>query len=157
MKWARDSLGNVTLDVVIGPFFDNAQAIERAAAQSLDRVVIHYDPQDMRTLMVEADIAITGGGQTTYELAASGTPAVAICLADNQAANLAGLAQAGTLDYCGSARDDDLGVKIDAALKVLAADVKRRQEMSARGRQLVDGRGAQRVAQAIVEYVGGRL
>jgi UDP-2,4-diacetamido-2,4,6-trideoxy-beta-L-altropyranose hydrolase len=151
MKWVWDSLGDVALDVVVGPFFDNVQAIERTAVQCLNRASIHYDPQDIRTLMVKADIAITGGGQTTYELAASGMPAVAICLADNQAANLAGLAQVGTLDYGGSAGDDDLEIKVTTALKTLAGDIRRRQEMGACGRRLVDGHGAQRVAQVIIE------
>jgi spore coat polysaccharide biosynthesis predicted glycosyltransferase SpsG len=108
----------------------------------------------MHALMLKADLAVTGGGQTTYELAATGTPAVAICIAENQRVSLKGLAEAGTLEFVGDAVDDDLELKLKSALTGLGGDPKRRQTMSERGQRLVDGRGAERVAQEIVRQCG---
>lgn len=145
-----EALGSAALDVVIGPFFTNAEEIEALAGQQAD-VRLHHDPQDMRGLMLGADLAITGGGQTTYELAATGTPAIAICLADNQRLNLESWAKAGALLFAGQAGERDLGAKVSSALGLLAANPGQRRQMSRAGRSLVDGLGAQRVAGAIVE------
>ena len=144
-NWVRKGMDGIGVDVVVGPFFQKTR-VEGEMAQ----VIVHREPNDMRALMLAADIAITGGGQTTYELAATGTPAIAVRLADNQRANVTGLAEAGTLDYVGDIGDGDLEGKIVTALKRLAEDREQRQEMSQRGRRLVDGRGAERVAQAIM-------
>jgi spore coat polysaccharide biosynthesis predicted glycosyltransferase SpsG len=42
----------------------------------------------MLNLMMKADICISGGGQTTYELARVGVPTIGICFARNQRLNL---------------------------------------------------------------------
>ncbi|MBI4789812.1 MAG: UDP-2,4-diacetamido-2,4,6-trideoxy-beta-L-altropyranose hydrolase [Chloroflexi bacterium] len=148
VDWVQAALGDIGMDIVAGPFFEN-----RITVRETEQIIFHREPRDMRGLMLAADIAITGGGQTTYELAATGTPAIAICLAENQRANLTGLAEAGTLDYAGDVRDGDLEAKIAAALKSLAASRECREAMSQRGRHLVDGRGAERVARAIFEAI----
>ena len=40
--------------------------------------------KEMLNLMLESDVCISGGGQTTYELARVGVPTIGICLAENQ-------------------------------------------------------------------------
>jgi len=143
--------GRASIDVAGGPFFHNQAEIEEAAAQSPDRVTVYHSPGDMRSLMLEADLAISGGGQTTYELAATATPAVAICRAENQRGNLAGLEHEGTLINIGDALARDLPEKLAGVLKELDSDVNLRRQMGMRGRQVVDGLGTQRVARAIAE------
>jgi UDP-2,4-diacetamido-2,4,6-trideoxy-beta-L-altropyranose hydrolase len=151
MEWAHNALEQADLDVVVGPFFQNTEAIERLAAELPVQVSLHFAPDDLSALMLKADIAVTGGGQTTYELAAMGTPAAAVCLADNQRNSLAGLTQAGTLCYVGDVNDIDLPEKLTSALRALDSDVNQRRQLSRRGMQMVDGLGARRVAHAIVE------
>lgn len=116
-------------------------------------LTLHHSPANMRQLMVEADLAICGGGQTTYELAASGTPAVAIQIADNQSLTLEQLAIAGTLIHAGSVRDPDLAARVTAALTLLSSAPETRKALGYRGRALVDGQGATRVARAVAEVV----
>jgi spore coat polysaccharide biosynthesis predicted glycosyltransferase SpsG len=154
VRWAAAVLGPVVIDVVIGPLFQHLQAIEQASQEVPARVTLHFDPPAMRDLMLAADLAICGGGQTTCELAATGTPVVAIRLADNQGPNLEGLAAAGALLSAGDARDADLESRVERALAALAEDPVLRASMSARGRALVDGRGASRVAGAISDITG---
>jgi len=151
VQWVRETLPDVALDVVIGPFFASEPGIADA------RTTLHRDPQNMCNLMLACDLALCGGGQTTYELAATGTPALAVQVAENQTHSLAGLSRAGTLVLAGDVNGADLESRVKTGLASLVNDVERRAMMSANGRALVDGRGAQRVAQAIVEYVGGRL
>jgi len=147
--WTAQALGAVDQDVIVGPFSAQSQALRAAVTAAEGRVALHEDPKDIAGLMLSADIALCGGGQTTYELAAIGTPALAIRLADNQTLNLTSLAAAGTLAWVGDAGDDDLGTKIGTALAHLAGDALRRTRMSRQGQALVDGRGAGRVAREI--------
>ena len=149
----RETLGSVAVDVVLGPFFPRwmPDAVEAVAGR--DGLRLHRDPPYIRDLMIECDVAIAAGGQTTYELAATGTPAVAVAVADNQLGNLAALEALGTLRWAGRARDPGLEGLVAAGLRELEGSA-RRQAMANAGRCVVDGGGADRVAEAILEVAG---
>jgi UDP-2,4-diacetamido-2,4,6-trideoxy-beta-L-altropyranose hydrolase len=149
IDWTRHVLPAAQLDVIIGPFFDQRPDVADS------RLTLHDNPANMRDLMLSCDLAICGGGQTTLELAATGTPAVAIQLADNQALNLAGLNRAGTLFLAGRSADHDFAHRVTRGLAALIADPSRRTAMSMQGRALIDGRGAARVAQAVLAAAHG--
>jgi spore coat polysaccharide biosynthesis predicted glycosyltransferase SpsG len=151
IEWMLRQWENITLSVVVGPFFKDREAILHTAARKPDLVRVHSNPSDMRKLMLAADLAITGGGQTTYELAATGTPAVAIATADHQLPNLLALAEAGSILYAGSIDAADLRMKVIATTGQLIDDVGKRRKMSQMGLALVDGLGADRLADAIVK------
>jgi len=151
VEWVRSVFPDVDIDVVVGPLSLNRTEIQ-AAASRLEKVHLHHEP-DMGRLMRACDVAVSGGGQTTYELAATGTPTVAIRVAPNQTLNLKGLSSARTLLWAGDAGDANLREQVTQALKMLAASQSLRREMGTNGRRLVDGRGAVRVAEKIVEMV----
>ena len=151
MQWTIETLGTVKQDVVVGPLFQHADAIRAMAHASEKTITLYENPADMRVLMLSADLTLCGGGQTTYELAATGTPAIAIQTAENQTINLKGLSAAGSLDWAGDANDADLESKVTRELKALAGDAARRAAMSRLGRTLVDGQGAARVAGALLK------
>lgn len=153
IDWVRSATGATAIDVVIGPFF-GAALIEELTERERDghgAIRLYRDPPQMATLMTACDVAIAGGGQMTYELAATGTPAIAIRIAENQTGNLRVLASRSTLVWAGDAGDADLDERAAAALRALAASHARRLTMSAAGQTAVDGLGAARVAQAVAE------
>ncbi|HXI56534.1 MAG TPA: UDP-2,4-diacetamido-2,4,6-trideoxy-beta-L-altropyranose hydrolase [Polyangia bacterium] len=148
------SLPAVAFDVVVGPLFGaDAVASLKRLASTTDRVALHHAPGELQGLMTTCDLAVSGGGQTLYELAACGLPTVALCLADNQRGQLAALAGQGAL-LLGGGRDEsgqsssfaDLG----PAVTQLAGDLALRQRMSVIGQRLVDGEGTLRVADALL-------
>jgi len=152
----REAVPDATVDVVAGPFgarggLDVAgEATGRARA---DRIEVHGDVPDMRPLMRAADLAVTGAGVTLYELAATGTPAVVVEVADNQAPNASGFAAAGAALRAGRSGDRGLRDGIAAAVARLAGDPALRAALAARARTLVDGRGALRAAREIAAMV----
>ena len=145
---ARQALPGTAIDLVVGPAGAGPSAVA-AALSGLDGVTLHPAPESVRPLMLAADLAITGGGFTLFELAATGTPAVGVELAPNQRANLGGMARGGTLVVAGKADEAGLAEAVGRALRTLALDVERRRAMSGRGLEMVDGQGAARVAEAI--------
>jgi UDP-2,4-diacetamido-2,4,6-trideoxy-beta-L-altropyranose hydrolase len=151
MATARRALPDASIDVIVGPLATPAETLARTARICEGAIMLHEDPKDVRALMLGADLAISAGGQTLYELAATGTPTVGVRLADNQALNLRNLQAEGTLLSAGDAADADLETALTSALRTLAESRERRAEMSRRGRALVDGQGAARVAEALLD------
>ncbi|MCL5958546.1 MAG: UDP-2,4-diacetamido-2,4,6-trideoxy-beta-L-altropyranose hydrolase [Chloroflexi bacterium] len=135
---------------VIGPFFANRDEVEMVAKRCRKPVRRVEAPDSVRDLMLEADLAISAGGQTLYELAASGTPTVAVQVADNQSSNLRGLAAEGVLQFAGSVEDAGLVGRVGAAIGELIGNSSARARMSRTGQRLVDGRGAIRLAETII-------
>lgn len=120
-------------------------------ASDLENVQIHYNVEDMADFMQTADLAVTAGGTTTYELCACGTPSVCYILADNQIQNARTLAEKGLMLFGGDVRKGSGISEILRQIDCLTADADLRKEMSEKMRQLVDGRGAERIAKAILE------
>jgi len=101
---------------------------------------------DMPALMTRADLAVSAGGTTTWELCFFGVPFLAIEIAGNQRGVIR------ELDRHGAARSLDRAASVgDIAteLKRLIQDREARQAMQAAGVRLVDGKGAMRVARAM--------
>lgn len=117
-------------------------------------VHIHQNVQDMASLMRSCDIAVTAGGSTMYELCAAGVPIVSFSFVENQTRlvqcffNKKITAFGGDYQKDGNSMFDDLL----PALKNLAADVEHRRELSRKGRRLVDGQGATRLASMLLAH-----
>lgn len=149
-NWIMEELPDTAVDVVVGPFFSKPSPPLDAARGRLSMIL---NPRHIRELMIAADMAVCAGGQTPYELAASGTPALGIELAPNQRINLEGLSGAGSLRRVGEVNDPAFEARLRRSLRTLAQSPSDRAAMTAAGTKLVDGLGCQRVAEAIAEMV----
>lgn len=135
-------------DVVIGP--SSATDATALAAAGDDRVAIHRNPADPGTVMAAADLALSAGGSTCWELCYLGVPMAVVAVAENQRRITSGLAAAGAAVDLGWHADlTDPGIV--AALEELLADGARRDALSAAARDLVDGQGADRVVAILRE------
>jgi UDP-2,4-diacetamido-2,4,6-trideoxy-beta-L-altropyranose hydrolase len=136
------------VQVVAGAGNPHLAVLERAAAAGPHPVDLVVDARDMPRRMAWADLAVTAAGSTSWELARVGTPQIAIVLADNQRPIARGLTDAGLAVSLGWHADvTDEGIA--DAVAALVGDAGRRDELSRRGRELVDGRGALRVLAAM--------
>jgi len=110
-------------------------------------------PVTLRDLMLEADLAVSAGEQALHELLAVGCPTVAVQTASNQAGQLRALVVGSFVCGGGAAGDDDVLANIGKALASVFSDWEKRRGFAARGQRLVDGKGAARVAQRIVDEI----
>ena len=147
------ALSGCVVDVTVGASGTTGWELDGAAREMRNLAVIHRDRFGLRELMLRADLAVSGAGVTLSELAATATPMVAVALADNQRANFEAFTKAGLALGAGAAGDPDLSDAIEETVKRLAGDGALRATMGARGRALVDGHGASRVARLIVRPV----
>ncbi len=98
--------------------------------------------------MREADLAISAGGTTLYELCACGTPSISYSVADNQFGNVRAFDREGLISCAGDIRS---GTVPEMLGKLIAAfDRNERSARSERMRHVVDGRGADRIAEALI-------
>jgi len=102
------------------------------------------DVKDMPALISEAELAITAGGSTTYEMAYMGVPTVAITIANNQQPVVADLDERGVVKSIGKP-DEFSDNDFLACLRDLLANESERKSMSEKGMKLIDGYGAYRV------------
>ncbi len=133
-----------TKKVIIGQGFNNVQQIIKAA-DSRTELVYYSDSGKMRDSMRAADIAVSAAGQTLYELAGLGVPAVAVAVAKNQLNNLTGWKNAGFVYSAGWWEDKNILSNISRGIKSLE-DKDVRVRKGAIGRRLVDGNGAVRIS-----------
>lgn len=152
-EFAVDALNLLPLpqavEIVAGPAFDRAAALARVVARSKHAVRVSQGTDAMAGLMRASRLAVVSFGVSAYELAACGVPAVHLCLAADHARSSSAFVAAGIAESLGvfaSVRPEQLA----AAVSGLLGDTSRCAAMSASARQLVDGRGAKRVAAEVV-------
>ena len=141
----------IALDVALG---SDAQSLPRLRdmAAAKPKVRLHVDALDVAMLMAAADAAIGAGGSSTWERCALGLPALAVVVADNQRAMIGRLAAAGAV-LAADIASPDFDDAFDAALDRLR-DPQVRRRLSDASRNLCDGLGAARAAEAIEGLVG---
>jgi UDP-2,4-diacetamido-2,4,6-trideoxy-beta-L-altropyranose hydrolase len=134
--------------VVLGGDSARRSELEPLVSASLGKVSLTYNADNMPELMAWADVAIASAGSTVWELCFMGLPALLIDLVPHQRLVAETLEQLGIAEHMASFQDL-LPEMIAAKLESLLQSLERRTSMSQRGRELVDGRGAERVVTAI--------
>lgn len=123
----------------------------QALAQKHENIHIHCNVTNMAELMAESEVALSAGGSTLYELCAVGVPVIAFSFAENQERLVQTFVKRGIAQYGGNYRTD--GNKMIqntiAGLETLLEDKNLRTEYRKKARTLVDGKGAERIAEAI--------
>jgi UDP-2,4-diacetamido-2,4,6-trideoxy-beta-L-altropyranose hydrolase len=119
-----------------------------SATQSSASIRILQNSSDLAARMAGADIAVSAAGSTCLELAFMGLPAVVVDVVENQKPVASELHRRGVAIHAGS-QSDITPSTIANGLRRLLASSELRKIMSRRGRELVDGYGAQRVLGAM--------
>ncbi|WP_432218961.1 UDP-2,4-diacetamido-2,4,6-trideoxy-beta-L-altropyranose hydrolase [Pseudomonas kribbensis] len=148
---ALADFSGLEVDFVAGA--DNpAWAEMQALAESRPNWHLHSFVSDFHRRMTEADLFIGAGGGTSWERAAMGLPTICIAVSNNQQANGEVMAAAGAHVFMG-AREQVSVKQLRDAIGFVVDNFYLRQSLAERSRQLVDGRGALRVAAALAGAV----
>lgn len=98
--------------------------------------------------ILDSDSCISGGGQTIYNLARCGLPTIGVCLADNQLLNLKRWDKTRFLKFIGSPKDRDFLAKLERF--ILGPHFSEFLKSGRIGQRYIDGQGARRVVQALL-------
>ena len=120
----------------------------KAAAETDPNLQVNLDAANVADLMAAADLAIGAGGASTWERACLGLPTLAVIVADNQRAMIERMASDGAL-LAVDLRDAAFETRFaDALIRLRQSDL--RTSLRVISAALCDGRGAERVAEAIL-------
>ena len=113
---------------------------------------VYFSVTKIAPFLIDADIALTHGGNTTFELAAMGTPFITLCRRERQLKHAEYLQDRGVSISLGYGFDADEN-QIRDTVVALAGNANKRRSMSKAGRNLVDGKGIERIAEVLKEYI----
>lgn len=150
----REKFGSLKTTLVVGRGARNVAELRALAYPNLE-LLYGPDAEEMKRRMLDADVAVSACGQTLYELARTGLPAVGVVVADNQLGNAKAWKRAGTIKYAGFwGRDGKelIKTRVVGALEDMRSPAVR-AAMSRAGRRLVDGRGPDRIYSEIKKRV----
>jgi spore coat polysaccharide biosynthesis predicted glycosyltransferase SpsG len=146
LNLVQNEYPNCIINVIVGKAFRNTERINFIANKNTKTILLFdLSTEQIVGAFLNADIVISAGGQTLYELARTGTPTIAIMVVDNQQYDIEGWAKAGFIDFAGNWNDKNLLSNISLLLSVLVNDMTLRENKSILGQKMVDGKGALKI------------
>ena len=124
----------------------------RGLAAADPSLSLHVDTTDVAELMLSADIGVGAGGGATWERCCLGLPSVAVVVADNQRPVIEALQAQGVLIGVDMAQNGWESLLQTAVTRL--ADLETRRRLRLLATAACDGRGAERVAEALLARLG---
>ncbi len=137
------------ISVICGRYYKDYPEL-MMKAEKYRNISLYKSVNNIWEHMKSADIAVSAGGTTLYELCALGTPVISYSFVDNQLDNVKSFQEKGLIPYLGDARYDDIGAGLKKTL-VSYGQKEKRKEISFKLQRTVDGRGAERIIKIIKE------
>jgi UDP-2,4-diacetamido-2,4,6-trideoxy-beta-L-altropyranose hydrolase len=131
------------ISIVMGATAPHLECVKKVAELIPCKTTVKVDVMNMAEVMAKADLAIGAAGATTWERCCLGLPAFIVSLADNQKEIMQLLERLG------------IALVLDKDnMKVVIGSITSKQLLflSVNARKVLDGRGAERVAQYMYEY-----
>lgn len=132
-------------DVIVGALYDDPVALERLAEKHRE-IHLHRNVTNMSDYMYGCRAAVSAGGTTLYELCACGIPTVCFSFSDNQKPGTTAFGDCDVMTYVGDARETDVVKGLFLGLDELLTDRELYDKRQKLMQELVDGKGAERIA-----------
>lgn len=144
VNWRADVVKNIILG---GGFLYGKEVYERVKLFKNSNFRVYHNVQNVETLFFESDVVFTAGGNTLYELACVGTPALVLYEDEHERENGISFESLGFGFCIGKGTETDNKVIISSLEKM--EDIRVRNMHSHRGREIVDGNGTERIVDII--------
>lgn len=142
---------NISYHVVAGAFNPFIERLKTLSVYN-DNLIIHHDVKDLGSIMEMSDLAISAGGSTMYELATVGVPTLCFSYAENQELFCKNYGEY-VSDYAGAYNIDPQATLNNIADLIVNKYLYKtyREKCSNVGKNLIDGKGALRLAQILID------
>lgn len=132
----------VNFTVILGPGF------KRKIKCRSENIYFKKNVNSLPALIYDSDIGITSYGITLYEFCCIGTPALTISYNEYTDFFAKKFSKKGTCMYLGIKDNLEKEYFLEK-LKNIIVDYKKREKMSINGKKIIDGKGAERIAEII--------
>ncbi len=142
---------NFKKKIVIGRGYKNIEEIKKYKDNSCE-LFYYPDIKQMKKIMLDSDLAISGGGQTLYELASIGIPCISIAVAKNQLDNVNAFEEAGINFYAGWWEDTNLLKRIeDLFFKLQGFQI--RKKIVEKGIKIIKKDGSKTISTDLINFL----
>ena len=152
----RTDCTGIHFNIIVGNANPNYDDILNVAQKKKKNIKIHKNVDNMAELMCRADIGIGSGGSTTWERLCLGLPSLIVIVADNQRQIAEAVAKCGAAIVLGDSQQVT-GEMMWKTLVQYLDSPGTLEKITVAGKKLVDGRGCERVVQALDKYQGSEV
>jgi len=149
-KWIEEKVcirwPQLKVDFIVGHY------VSENFIPTSNNIQLHRGSDGIAKLLATADIAISAGGQTLFELIYCEAPAIAVSYSRDQEANIGALERLGAIDFAGKADDSRIFEKLEICLEDLIGSATKRKMLMRQGAGIIDGKGGRRIAEYLVTY-----
>lgn len=145
----KTNFPQIIKNIIIGPGFQNIQEIQNSKDENT-KLIFNADTKKMIETMQNSDLAIASGGQTLYELARIGLPAIAILLVENAKDDTYGWNEVGCVKYIGWYDDKNLFNNLTHTVNILE-DKTERLKMQNNAQKYINPNGTKFLVDSILE------
>ncbi len=138
---------DVRVAAIVGPANSCGESLKDIQSDLNYQIDFVYNPHNIMSYMIDSDLGIHACGTTSWELAYLGIPSISIIAAENQLSIARSLSDTGysfNLGWHDRFTGKELARTVQKARSVLL-----RKKMSRQGRRLVDGKGVERIMEAM--------
>lgn len=152
---------DANINIVVGLGFENLDKLIQLKDRNLQIKLFTTAKENknknlkyktMPEIMSLADLAISSGGSTLYELCAMGTPTIAFILAENQLGIVKTFEELGYIENLGWYNEIN-EIKLINLVNKINNQIKLREKLSMKGQNLVDGKGSDRIVLEIEKWL----
>jgi UDP-2,4-diacetamido-2,4,6-trideoxy-beta-L-altropyranose hydrolase len=139
-------LNKYQFNFIIGKGFKDKDELRKMKSTN---IIFHEIKDNISDLMLNSDLAVSGGGATLYELARCGVPTIAFIIAENQEMLVEKMHSLKCIERIGwynKVSDDEISNRI----KFLVENHSKRHELHNNCLKLIDGLGAERIVNEII-------
>lgn len=147
-----DLFQKIKWKVVIGGYYPYKKMLGRFASQNCNMEIL-TNIKNMAQLMSICDLCVTAASTVLYECCAMRLPTLFMTVAEDQKYDAEYFSKDGMMEYCGDFINNQEGTleNMCSMLEELVINNDKRQRMKSQMKNLVDGYGAKRIAQVLME------
>ncbi|MBI9112689.1 UDP-2,4-diacetamido-2,4,6-trideoxy-beta-L-altropyranose hydrolase [Maridesulfovibrio ferrireducens] len=143
----------IKIILVVGPANPHTKALNTYAEKHANTLRIKSNVNNMAKLIREANVVISAGGSSCFEFCSQGKPIITIITANNQTGLATALEKAGVSINIGKF-DASSKLRIIESLKLFFTTPDLYTSMGQKAKKIVDGKGTERIIDAITIQSG---
>ncbi|UXH43437.1 UDP-2,4-diacetamido-2,4,6-trideoxy-beta-L-altropyranose hydrolase [Rossellomorea vietnamensis] len=148
LKQLKNNNSDIIFNVVIGNTFENIGKIKSVSTKNI-QLYENATAEEMKSIMLRSDFAITAAGQTIYELITTQTPFIPIKVIENQHNNILALKELDlveiTLEYNDPFFNEKLIFEVENIMRL-----SNRTNLIEKCSKVIDGLGSKRIIDALI-------
>lgn len=155
LRWIKQTnselFTKIEWKVVIGAYYPHREELECLVNENKN-IQLLVNVKNMASLMRKCDLCITAASTVLYECCAMQLPTMFVVVAEDQMFDAQCFSKDGMMIYCGDFVKKPIQTleNVENDLKCIAFNKTIRQNMKRKMKNLVDGYGAKRIAEALI-------